>query len=231
MITEIKNRNTAFFRTFDEFVGPMSLPTPATIDDFLDMRNYSYSMTFFSELARLAGETNYTVVNELGDQGPNIIDKAIDTLLGVLLYPLKLLILVAGKIFELIVNGIGNIGGNAPEGLISLDNILFNHVPITKLDFFNFNSGNDNIDNIRGTVAQWYYALRNLSIIISLCVLIYTGVRMAISSIAEDKAKYKQMLINWVVGFLLIFILQYIIIITISATNSIVEAIAKASRI
>ena len=219
---------------FSEYMDRISEENNARYDyaDFPTMMTLSDNSTLLSFIAKYAGESGFTPVDEFTQTtGSNIIDKAIDTLLGVLLYPLKLLILVAGKIFELIVNGIGNIGGNAPEGLISLDNILFNHVPITKLDFFNFNSGNDNIDNIRGTVAQWYYALRNLSIIISLCVLIYTGVRMAISSIAEDKAKYKQMLINWVVGFLLIFILQYIIIITISATNSIVEAIAKASRI
>ena len=93
----------------------------------------------------------------------------------------------------------GSLGGNARNG-VSLRTILFNDLPITSLNFFDFTKvigeGNDIID-IRKVVATWYYTLRNLAVVISLCVLIYTGVRMVMSSIAETKAKYKTMLMNW----------------------------------
>ena len=48
---------------------------------------------------------------------------------------------------------------------------------------------------------------------------------MAISSVAEDKAKYKTMLTNWVVQMVLVFFMQYIIFFTIGLNNSIVDAL------
>ena len=59
---------------------------------------------------------------------------------------------------------------------------------------------NDTINVIRENIANWYYALRYLCIIGLLITLIYLGIRMALSSIGEQKAKYKQMCIAWVVG-------------------------------
>ena len=44
---------------------------------------------------------------------------------------------------------------------------------------------------IRKNIAIWYYALRNLAIGILLAILIYVGIRMAISTVASDEAKYK----------------------------------------
>lgn len=64
-------------------------------------------------------------------------------------------------------------------------------------------------------VRVWYYIVRNIAIVISLCILIYMGIRMALSTIAEEKAKYKKMLIDWVVAFVMIWIMQYIFIILI----------------
>ena len=47
---------------------------------------------------------------------------------------------------------------------------------------------------------------------ILLCVLIYVGIRMAISTVASDKAAYKKMLVDWACSLALIFLLQYIIL-------------------
>ena len=41
---------------------------------------------------------------------------------------------------------------------------------------------------------------------------LYVGIRMAISSVAEEKAKYKKMLVDWVVSLGLLFVLHYIMV-------------------
>lgn len=46
---------------------------------------------------------------------------------------------------------------------------------------------NDTINVIRENIANWYYALRYLCIIGLLITLIYLGIRMALSSIGEQK--------------------------------------------
>ena len=52
---------------------------------------------------------------------------------------------------------------------------------------------------------------------------------MAISTIAEEKAKYKKMLIDWFTSMCLLFVLHFIIILTIQLNNTLVGAIGDAS--
>lgn len=177
-----------------------------------------------------------TVGGAVGGAVGNIFEKSMDALLGIALYPLKAIILALGGIFNLIIDGIASIGG-ATDGIISLQNIIYttttesakagiNPVPIVAIDFFNFdNNVTTEIGQIRQGIANWFYVFRNLSIVISLCILIYTGIRMAISSIAEDKAKYKSMITNWFVQMVLVFFMQYIIFFTIGVNNAIVDAL------
>ena len=52
-------------------------------------------------------------------------------------------------------------------------------------------------------IAQWYVALRNLAIVGLMCVLVYVGIRILLSSTAADKAKYKQLFTDWLIACLL----------------------------
>jgi hypothetical protein len=163
----------------------------------------------------------------------DIFGFALDGILGVMSYGIRIIALTIAEFIRVIITGIAEIGGRittngvSTGGLVTIDKILFNEVPITTLNFFDFtnNTANNSLVNIRSNIAYWFYAIRNLAIIISLCVLIYTGVRMVLSTTAEGKADYKRMLMNWAAGFVLIFMLQYIIFITIGANNLIVDVL------
>ena len=78
---------------------------------------------------------------------------------------------------------------------------------------------------IQSAIASWYVALRNLSVVGLLSVLVYLGIRILISSTASDKAKYKQLLIDWLVALCILFFLHYIMSFTITMTNAITQAI------
>ena len=73
---------------------------------------------------------------------------------------------------------------------------------------------------LKNNIAIWYNVLRTIAIIALLCVLIYVGIRMTISTIGGDKAKYKKMLIHWVTGFALLFVLHYVIILAINLSEA-----------
>lgn len=62
---------------------------------------------------------------------------------------------------------------------------------------------------IKNTIGQWYYVFRYFSIIAMLLVLIFLGIKLSLTTIAEDKAKYKRMLVDWIVGFAIIFGIHY----------------------
>lgn len=102
--------------------------------------------------------------------------------------------------------------------------VFFNKYTLLSVDFFDIDAtGTNPINKIRVGVAQWYYAMRSISSIILLCVFVYVGIRMAISTVADEKAKYSKMLVDWVCSLFLIFLLQYIMIFTISANDVIVN--------
>lgn len=66
------------------------------------------------------------------------------------------------------------------------------------------------LEKLRGTIAKWYIFIRNISAAALFCVLIYIGIRVLISSVSEERAKYKSMIMNWLVAICLVFVLHYI---------------------
>lgn len=76
---------------------------------------------------------------------------------------------------------------------------------------------------LQSTISSWYLTLRNLALVILLSVLVYIGIRIIISSTAQDKAKYKERLTSWVVAVALLFFMHYIM----SFATTIVEAISE----
>lgn len=155
----------------------------------------------------------------------------VDGIVGFFLYIPKAAAVTVASLGRVLIKNICSISDpDNGEGLNgSIEDILFNRVEMTKLDFFNYDTGGT-IRTIRENVAIWYTALRNLSTVILLLVLVYVGIRMATSTVASDEAKYKKMLKDWVVSFVLLFILHYIIILVLSVNNALVEIMSKAAN-
>lgn len=128
------------------------------------------------------------------------------------------------------------------EASLTIEKLLFNKVPILDVNFFNFESaGGETIPVaeegedpsvllvIRENIAIWYNVLRNLSIILLLITLIYIGIRIAISSAAEQKARYKDLLKSWATSFIIIFSIHYVMIFILTMNQTALDGIAKAS--
>ena len=64
--------------------------------------------------------------------------------------------------------------------------------------------------DLSGIVSKWYYTLRTFAIVGMMTVLVYIGIRMAISTVASEQAKYKKMLIGWFESIVIIFAMPYI---------------------
>lgn len=113
---------------------------------------------------------------------------------------------------------------------ITPQEIFSNKIPLLDVDFFNPTESKELDDGtkmestaseLRPTISNWYTILRDISLVALLSVLVYTGIRILISSTSNDKAKYKQMLVDWVVAICLLFMMQYIM----SFSNLFVEKI------
>lgn len=86
------------------------------------------------------------------------------------------------------------------------------------------------IIQLRKLVATWYQIIQLLCVAAMLVVLIAVGIKMAISTIASDKAVYKRMLVDWVVGMIMIFALHYFMIFVIHMTNVLVDVVEQSAQ-
>ena len=116
---------------------------------------------------------------------------------------------------------------------LTIERIVFNRVPLLNINYLNTYEKEDGSSDvykvgdievkanksnseIKKSITGVYYVCRFIAMAIGLLVLIYIGIRMAISTVASDQAKYKKMLISWVESFILIFLMLYIISIVIN---------------
>lgn len=155
----------------------------------------------------------------------------LDSFVGLVTYIPRIIAIGIGYGINALTAGIAYIEGvtdaSVDTTFITPFEIFFNKVKILDINFFEIGDKVTIVNTIRTGVAAWYYVLRLIAISILLVVLVYVGIRMAISTVATDKAMYKKMLADWAVSLVLIFLVNYIIIFVISLNNTAVEAISK----
>lgn len=151
-----------------------------------------------------------------------------DTIAGVLCSMFVIIPSVANNFMTILVKGFQitkitlNIVNNSGEIVSSEreigDYFLIEDLVMNRYDLFNINyldlssaSTNSTIGELRKNVAVWYYSIRNIAIVANCLILVYIGIRMAISTVVSDRVKYKKMFINWVTSVVLIFVMHYII--------------------
>ncbi len=145
-------------------------------------------------------------------------------------------------VFGVAVNAVNNAGnpGNASNDVsFSVYRTVFNQIGVFDINYFDFSdeyqAGDttvkvpDSIKQMKMNIAKWFYILRLVSAAIALLVLIYVGIRMAISTVASDRAAYKKMLVSWVESMIILFLLQYIIM-AIFTLGSMLEGFAIAIK-
>ena len=83
---------------------------------------------------------------------------------------------------------------------------------------------------IKEAIATWYYIIRFISVAVMLVVLIFIGIKIALSNIASDRAFYKRMLMDWVAGMILVFGIHYIMLFIIEINELIVDMVSNVSE-
>ncbi len=119
---------------------------------------------------------------------------------------------------------------------VTPDKIFSNQIPLLDVNIIKPNKythidsdGNEvevtntPVNVMQKTISSWYFVLRNIAIVAFLSMLVYIGIRIIISSVANEKAKYKQMLIDWIVGLCLLFSMHYIMSFVLYMTEEIID--------
>ncbi len=106
---------------------------------------------------------------------------------------------------------------------ITIERLVFNRIPLVNINYFNTyeTDGNYKVGDleieynksnaeVKKSISGVYYICRFIAMTLGLVVLIYIGIRMALSTVASDQAKYKKMLVSWVESFVIMFLMLYI---------------------
>ena len=80
--------------------------------------------------------------------------------------------------------------------IYTIEDLFFNRIPLLDANMFTDTAGGKEVEEgsaiqiIRNVVKIWYISFRNMAIVVIAIVIIFAGLRMAISTVAEDKANY-----------------------------------------
>lgn len=86
------------------------------------------------------------------------------------------------------------------------------------------------VNALHDMIATWYKIMRNIAIVFLLSILVYVGIRIMLSSTAADSAKYKKMLIDWVVALCILFALHYIMAFVNTAVEVVTDMFSTGSN-
>lgn len=182
---------------------------------------------------RVNGGTNLEPISQKHDRDTNFQSEQ-SSFLAIIFGSL---IKLVASLFQIVMSACVGIDIITSDDRFTIQNLLMGKYDLFDINIFvttsanataTIGSGESSFNAVvKESVASWYGTIRNIAIIASFVVLLYIGVRMATSTIASDRAKYKKMLIAWFTGFALIFILHYIVLFLITLSNGLVTMLSS----
>ncbi|MDO4283534.1 MAG: hypothetical protein Q4D02_07865 [Clostridia bacterium] len=158
-----------------------------------------------------------------------ILKSILDIGSGVLAAPFATLLTTLSLIIFLVLYIVfGSLGIN--DGFLSFpfpDNIVFNRMSFFDPNFINPTEVNDQsapVYILQGTISSLYYTFFIIALTVFVIAAMIIGIKLAISSIASEKAQYKQALNNWVFGIILLFTVHFLMAGIFALNEGIVEA-------
>lgn len=160
---------------------------------------------------------------------------------NVIVWGIQLLVLSVGVAGNSIIGILTAAGTGTNSTVTGIKSIFFNQNSLTTASFFaNKNNklglsddafaggllGKGPMYQITVAVSDYYNIMRSIAIAILLFILLYIGIRMAISTVASEDAKYKKMFGNWIVSLAIVYVLHFIMIITFYINNVLVSTLS-----
>lgn len=127
---------------------------------------------------------------------------------------------------------LGHIDG-APDMTVSIDTIVFDQYPLTKLSIFEKNLKNGEVVNpfiadFIEIINIWYRNFMLIAMVAYLLILLYMGIRIVLNSTAAKQTMFKEVFMQWVLGVLILFTFPIVIRYAIKINSALVEMVRTA---
>ncbi len=83
---------------------------------------------------------------------------------------------------------------------------------------------------LKENMIKFFNFTRAIAIAFSLFVLLYVAIKMITSTVASEKADYKRMLVDWAISLVLLFTMQYIIIIISVVIDTVLDVFSRVTK-
>ena len=151
-------------------------------------------------------------------------------------------------IFTGVANGVNYLISFALGRMVTIDDLVFDRYPDTKLAYFyspserpddaskliwgsgSGGSAGDGSGGLYVTVNQWFNFFRGIAMIGYLIMLVYMGIRILLSSTGQKLSQYKQLFMYWVMGVTILFFYPYVMKYTIKLNEAFVRTIDNSKN-
>ncbi len=255
LIDKIENIAGSIWDKITSFVGILSDENDDDYTKGPPISDEEYNKLYYKGLANEVGKHDEEVKNDsiLDFTFPKL-STIVDYIVGSMIYPVRASVVGWTNIVQIEVSNYIQVASGEKDSIktddgiltnlkqkmedsLTLEKIVYNKVPVLDVNIFNLTKagGKDVKESsltgiIRELVSNWYYIFRTITIIALLIILIYIGVKIAITSIAEEKATYKEALKNWLVAFIIVFAMPYIMILIMQINESLVSMFAGLGK-
>ena len=129
------------------------------------------------------------------------------------------------NIFNMLQGGIGTTNNG---NIVTTDDLVFDHFGETSIDFYNSAIDPTSfIGNLKSQVSEWYNKFRGIAITCYLIILLYIAINIMISTAGKKQEKYKEFLIAWGQGLILLFFFPYLLRFAINVNHAFVRMIEQ----
>ena len=181
-------------------------------------------------------KTNEELAAEAEEEADSSLGGFLNGLAGILTWPFKLIPNIISRILQSLAYFVIDTAGHTGDVSVFVTpfDIFFNKFTLTNINIFQTDdlqntSGGDIVYDIREMAAMLYYIVRSVAIGILLIMLLIIGIKMALATLAEEKARLKTMFLDWLVSVGLVLFMHYIILGIITINENLVGLIENVA--
>ncbi len=115
--------------------------------------------------------------------------------------------------------------------VVTTSKLVYNKVDKVSIDYWNIPAGASTVSGMMAKVVNpWYSFFNQIAIIVYMMCLIIVGIRIMFSSTGEQKAKFKEGLVSWVVGVAILVFFPYVMKYVVVINNTMIQSISDFAQ-
>ena len=172
-------------------------------------------------------------IENLSEESP--IVKALKSLFDVVFAPVKAALKLLERIVTMIIlalaDGILAMVSWAVGEPVTIDGVILGDVKKVSIDFWQDADGIGYMASIlKDVVNQWYSVFTDIALAVYVMLLLIVGIKILFASTGAAKAKYKDILKDWVIGICMLLLFPYVMRMLVNINDILVAYVAEAGN-